>query len=178
MKCNQLSEIKRILTTGRFISYCASLLADLLMVVVTLELRSKWCASPFAESFRNIPRWLREMRDYADDNIVVMLVGNKCDLRHLRTVETEDVEAYCKEQGLFFIETSALDCTNVEKAFRQLLTEVHHKISKSVMSAGDERSLKVRMMQVASWRVWRGGGGAGKWKRTNSARVKPQSERR
>ena len=32
----------------------------------------------------NVERWLKELRDHADANIVIMLVGNKSDLRHLR----------------------------------------------------------------------------------------------
>lgn len=35
-------------------------------------------------SYENVERWLRELRDHADQNILIMLVGNKSDLRHLR----------------------------------------------------------------------------------------------
>lgn len=35
-------------------------------------------------TYENVERWLRELRDHADQNIVIMLVGNKSDLRHLR----------------------------------------------------------------------------------------------
>ncbi|KAJ8581010.1 ras-domain-containing protein [Rhizopogon salebrosus TDB-379] len=35
------------------------------------------------------PWWLKEIRDYADPNIVIMLVGNKSDLEHQREVPTE-----------------------------------------------------------------------------------------
>jgi GTPase SAR1 family protein len=31
-------------------------------------------------SFENVPRWLRELRDHANRDIVLMLVGNKADL--------------------------------------------------------------------------------------------------
>lgn len=41
-------------------------------------------------TFENVERWLKELRDHADANIVIMLVGNKSDLRHLRSVQTED----------------------------------------------------------------------------------------
>ena len=40
-------------------------------------------------TFENVERWLKELRDHAEANIVVMLVGNKSDLRHLRAVETD-----------------------------------------------------------------------------------------
>lgn len=32
-------------------------------------------------TFENVERWLKELRDHAEANIVVMLVGNKSDLR-------------------------------------------------------------------------------------------------
>ena len=51
-----------------------------------------------------------------------MLVGNKSDLKHLRAVSTEEAKAFATEQGLSFIETSALDASNVESAFQNILT--------------------------------------------------------
>jgi Ras-related protein Rab-11A len=35
-------------------------------------------------TYDNVGRWLKELRDHADENIVIMLVGNKRDLRHMR----------------------------------------------------------------------------------------------
>lgn len=43
-------------------------------------------------TFENVERWLKELRDHADSNIVIMLVGNKSDLRHLRSVQTDDAQ--------------------------------------------------------------------------------------
>lgn len=43
-------------------------------------------------TFENVERWLKELRGHADSNIVIMLVGNKSDLRHLRSVPTEDAK--------------------------------------------------------------------------------------
>jgi signal recognition particle receptor subunit beta len=73
-------------------------------------------------TFENVDRWLKELRDHADHNIVIMLVGNKSDLRHLRAVPTDDAKGYAEQRGLSFIETSALDSTNVEQAFQTILT--------------------------------------------------------
>jgi len=73
-------------------------------------------------TYDNVERWLRELRDHADQNIVIMLVGNKSDLRHLRAVPTDEAKAFAERHSLFFIETSALDSTNVEKAFQNILT--------------------------------------------------------
>ena len=45
-------------------------------------------------TYENVKRWLKELRDHADSNIVIMLVGNKSDLRHLRAVPTDEAKAF------------------------------------------------------------------------------------
>ena len=81
-----------------------------------------------------------EVREHADQSIVVMLVGNKCDLRHLRAVPTDEAKKYAEEHSLSFIEASALDATNVEEAFQQTITKVHQiqlaKMKKELDQAG------------------------------------------
>ncbi|KAJ1655268.1 Rab GTPase ypt31 [Dispira simplex] len=89
-------------------------------------------------TYENVTRWLKELRDHADSNIVIMLVGNKSDLRHLRAVPMEEAKNFATENGLSFIETSALDSTNVEQAFQQILTEIYRIVShKALESAPD-----------------------------------------
>ncbi|KAJ9125619.1 Ras- protein Rab-11B [Naganishia vaughanmartiniae] len=81
------------------------------------------------QTFTNVTRWLKELRDHADANIVIMLVGNKSDLRHLRAVSTEEAKHFAEENNLSFIETSALDASNVETAFQNILGEIYHIVS-------------------------------------------------
>jgi Ras-related protein Rab-11A len=88
-------------------------------------------------TFENVERWLKELRDHADANIVIMLVGNKSDLRHLRSVQTDDAQQFCEKEGLSFIETSALESTNVELAFQRILTEIYHIVSKKSLANED-----------------------------------------
>jgi len=45
-------------------------------------------------TFENVERWLRELHDHADANIVVMLIGNKNDLKHLRSVSTDQARSF------------------------------------------------------------------------------------
>ena len=77
------------------------------------------------KTFENVERWLLEVREHAESSIVTMLVGNKCDLKHLRAVLVEDAKKYANNSSLSFIEASALDSTNVEEAFTQTITKVH-----------------------------------------------------
>jgi len=88
-------------------------------------------------TYENVERWLKELRDHADNNIVIMLVGNKSDLRHLRAVPTEEARGYAERNNLSFIETSALDSTNVETAFQNILTEIYKIVSQKQLNNSD-----------------------------------------
>ena len=50
-------------------------------------------------SFENTKQWLKELRDFTDSNVVIMLVGNKADLRHLRDKKFSIATLYLKVQG-------------------------------------------------------------------------------
>jgi Ras-related protein Rab-11A len=76
-------------------------------------------------TFDNIQRWLKELRDHADLGIVIMLVGNKCDLTLTRAVSTEEGAAYAAQQDILFVETSACDATNVDTCFERALISIY-----------------------------------------------------
>lgn len=67
-----------------------------------------------------------------------MLIGNKSDLRHLVAVSTEDGKSFAERESLFFMETSALEATNVDSAFAEVLTQIHRIVSKKAMETGDD----------------------------------------
>lgn len=88
------------------------------------------------ETYENVNRWLSELREHAVPQITIMLVGNKCDLKHLRAVATEEAQAFAEENKLLFIETSALDNTNVDLAFQRILTEIYrHQMEQNMLHA-------------------------------------------
>ena len=75
-------------------------------------------------SFENIDKWLIEMKKTADENIKIILIGNKCDLIEKREVKEDDGKIKAKDLNVPFMETSALNCINVEKAFNFLIEEI------------------------------------------------------
>ncbi|KAK4767321.1 hypothetical protein SAY87_023987 [Trapa incisa] len=91
------------------------------------------------QSFDHIPRWLEELRSHADKNIVIMLVGNKTDLEKQRAVSTEDAKEFAEKEGLFFLETSALNASNVESAFFTVLTEIFNVVNRKSLAAGESQ---------------------------------------
>ena len=92
-------------------------------------------------TFENADRWPKELKNHTDANIVVMLVGNKADLRHLRAVSTEDATAFAERENTFFMETSALESVNVESAFTEMLTQIYHVVRKKALDAGDDSTV-------------------------------------
>lgn len=89
-------------------------------------------------TFDNISRWLSELREHADSKIVIMLVGNKADLKHLRAVTIEASSEYAENESLSFIETSALDAHNVDEAFNSVLKEIFENSRKARLAEADE----------------------------------------
>lgn len=80
------------------------------------------------KTFESITRWLQELKSNAPE-AVVMLIGNKCDLKDNRQVSVSEATSTATKLGLSFLETSALDATNVDESFRQILQETYSQHS-------------------------------------------------
>lgn len=68
------------------------------------------------ETFNHLTSWLEDARQHSSSNMVIMLIGNKSDLESRRDVKREEGEAFAREHGLIFMETSAKTACNVEEA--------------------------------------------------------------
>lgn len=73
--------------------------------------------------------WLKELNENVNnDNVSLTLVGNKCDLRHLRAISKDEAAEFAKSHGMKFMETSALDAVNIEPTFKEMINEIYNKI--------------------------------------------------
>ncbi|KAL4309337.1 hypothetical protein GQ457_01G034340 [Hibiscus cannabinus] len=84
-------------------------------------------------TFDNVARWLDELNSHSDTTVARMLVGNKCDLEDSREVGLDEGKRLAESEELFFIETSALDSTNVETAFEMVIREIYNNVSRKVL---------------------------------------------
>jgi len=103
------------------------------------------------DSFDRAQRWISELRDQANRDIVIALAGNKVDLCHddssqaegdqegaaetrtsRRQLETDDAQAYAQANDLIFYETSAKTGVCVHDLF----LEIAHKLPKNTQGAG------------------------------------------
>jgi Ras-related protein Rab-2A len=67
---------------------------------------------------RPVQSWLCEVREYANANVSVLLVGNKCDLAAKRMVTTREAKKLADENNCVdYIETSAKTGDQVNDAF-------------------------------------------------------------
>ena len=70
------------------------------------------------ESFESTKtRYDRIIRLKEGQKVSIIVVGNKCDLEDKRQVSKEEVEKYCNEMNINFLEASALNTINVKESF-------------------------------------------------------------
>ncbi|XP_065923561.1 ras-related protein Rab-26 isoform X5 [Magallana gigas] len=78
-------------------------------------------------SFDNIRAWLGEINEYAQEDVVIMLLGNKADMTSERVIRTEDGERLANEYNVAFMETSAKTGMNVDLAFMAVAKDLKMK---------------------------------------------------
>ncbi|KAJ6797878.1 ras-related protein ARA-4 [Iris pallida] len=91
-------------------------------------------------TFDSVDRWLQELNTHSDSTVARMLIGNKCDLGEIRAVSTEDGKNLAESEGLFFMETSALDSTNVKTAFEMVIKEIYNRVSRKVLTSDTSKA--------------------------------------
>eukprot|EP00928_Gymnodinium_smaydae_P087502 TRINITY_DN71758_c0_g1_i1.p2 TRINITY_DN71758_c0_g1~~TRINITY_DN71758_c0_g1_i1.p2 ORF type:complete len:245 (+),score=59.21 TRINITY_DN71758_c0_g1_i1:89-736(+) len=85
-------------------------------------------------TFQNCAKWMEELRQNAEPDIVIMLVGNKVDLVEkdpsARQVYYDAAAEFARANGLFFSEASAVTAHNVKHVFESLLQEIYNQAAK------------------------------------------------
>ncbi|GAB0091737.1 ras-related protein Rab-26 [Sergentomyia squamirostris] len=93
-------------------------------------------------TFDNTRAWLVEIREYAQEDVVIMLLGNKADCGAEREVRKEDGERLAREYNVGFLETSAKTGLNVDLAFLAVARQL--KSRKTEFAAADDAKFNVQ----------------------------------
>lgn len=96
-------------------------------------------------TFEHVTDWLHDLRQIAEPDIVVVLVGNKSDLavgeENQREVTVEEAEAWAKKNGVQeYVETSAKSGEGVENAFARVAERIYMNIEAGKYDLNDRRS--------------------------------------
>lgn len=76
-------------------------------------------------SFEQVNKWVNELRNIAGKDIVIILIGNKSDLKNIRAVPKEEaLEKAESLGGLEYLETSALNNTHIIDTFNSLTNSI------------------------------------------------------
>ncbi|KAL8741272.1 MAG: hypothetical protein Q9190_006108 [Brigantiaea leucoxantha] len=115
-------------------------------------------------TFEHATEWLNDLRQIAEEGIVVILVGNKSDLapsstlsrsnvnsarqenagldrENKRAVTKEEAEEWCKRNNVLrYVETSAKSGEGVEAAFLEVAEKIYENVEKGKYDLNDRRS--------------------------------------
>lgn len=72
------------------------------------------------QTFAAVKTWVRELKQYAEPDIVLAIAGNKCDLDDLREIQFKDAMDYAEMQRAIFVETSAKTAVNIGALFVEI----------------------------------------------------------
>jgi len=96
-------------------------------------------------TFLHVMDWLNDLRQIAEPDIVVVLVGNKSDLaageENKREVTKEEAEEWAKKNGVLeYVETSAKSGEGVEMAFGRVAERIYQNVEAGKYDLNDRRS--------------------------------------
>ena len=77
------------------------------------------------QTFENVKVWINQIKEEANANVIIYLVGNKIDLpKDKRTVSEEEGQKLVDEYKFLFKEASAKEGTNVNEIFQELVEKI------------------------------------------------------
>ena len=90
------------------------------------------------KTFNSIKNWIEEVKNYTNENLILILVGNKYDLKDERKINKEQGDTLAWEYGMEHIEASAKTGYNIEEIFRVACQKIYLNLSKNIYNLDDE----------------------------------------
>ena len=77
------------------------------------------------KSFNNIDKWIEEIKEKTSKDIKLLVIGNKIDLNEQREISTKEALFKFKDMDISLMEASALDDTNVNESFIEMIKIIY-----------------------------------------------------
>ena len=94
------------------------------------------------QTFENVKVWINQIKEEANANVIIYLVGNKIDLpKDKRTVSEEEGQKLADEYKFLFKEASAKEGTNVNEIFQELVEKIDAEAKPEVPNTDKKNQL-------------------------------------
>ncbi|EFC35256.1 rab family small GTPase [Naegleria gruberi] len=96
------------------------------------------------KSFENLSTWLNDVKQYADPNVSLILVGNKVDLEDQRQVTENEANEWAQRNNISVcLQTSAMNSLNVDVAFDRMVDGIFEHSFENSLSAPKKETVKI-----------------------------------
>ena len=98
------------------------------------------------ESFDNLNKkfnLIKNIAEFENRDIAIILVGNKKDLEEERKVTTKEGEEFANKMGCHFFETSAQNNENINEIFEKMLNEINTLVPKPQQPKANIKTIKL-----------------------------------
>ena len=93
------------------------------------------------ESFLNLSKWLDNIKCYCNSNVIVKLIGNKCDKKI--EVSRDAINDLCFDYNIKYIEVSAKDNINIDYIFNAVIDEVHDNLNNCILVPNKDNGISM-----------------------------------
>jgi small GTP-binding protein len=93
------------------------------------------------ESFLNLKKWIDNIECYCNSNIIIKLIGNKCDKKV--EVSHETILELCFDYKIKYIEVSAKENIGITEIFSSVIDTVHEKLTKCTLVPNNENGITI-----------------------------------
>lgn len=101
----------------RFKSLIPSYIKDSTVAIVCFDITNM-------DSFNSVEKWIEDARALREDDVMLILAGNKADLSDHRQVSTEKAQQLADKLNLMFFETSAKSGSNIKTMFNEMAKRI------------------------------------------------------
>mmetsp|Transcript_34888 Transcript_34888/g.31409 ORF Transcript_34888/g.31409 Transcript_34888/m.31409 type:complete len:133 (-) Transcript_34888:155-553(-) len=95
-------------------------------------------------SFAGLEDWYHDIVKYCGEDTSMVLIGNKNDLETERKISYEEAKAWAEKFGMAYVETSAKEAINIQRAFDTIVLDMKEKRDGKVKRP-EEKVKKVRL---------------------------------
>ena len=121
----------------KFNSIILSYYRNISVIVLVFDLSNR-------KTFDNLRKWLLDISHYSNENVIIKLIGNKCDKPKI--ISINEIKDFCYNNNISFysyLEVSAKNNINIDKIFNDIVNELDFKINNCLIEHNSKNGLTI-----------------------------------